>query len=529
MNSFYIAFIIGFIIDQIELLKTIIFVTIPSFGFFTSFYRDNPIPRYAIGALGYVCTFASLLGSFSLSLNRLVATVFPFFYKLKWSKHSILINIIIQIVLPVIVFHHKYGKMDRLVLDKNTQKWVYSSENSETSKYNNMVGTSFSTSILIAQISINCFNLFKLLTYKKNKSSYLDYRTNLSLAIYCTLGTLGNSTICLRYWIKFVGSFQENVSLKNFGQTLGTWTSVITTTSEPYLMLILNSSMRKDFFNFYMRRKNSVTTISSSNMKPKNLENEERERPESLFDNILLREAVDANPPKTVMELARKLNVSKPTISCHLQKIENRYEICSSLILRNKNDPFLSRLIICDEKWTLYDNRKRSGQWLDMDEAPKQLPKPKLSPKKAMVTVWWSVIGIIHYDFMKPSENIDLESHCQQIKKMHHKLPQKVPALVNRKGPIFLYDIAKTHVSKRTVHRLKELGYEILPHPAYSPDFPPTDFHFFKHLNNFLTKKIFRNDEEAKTVFEAFIESRGPDFYEDKINKLVSRWQRCIN
>uniref|UniRef100_A0A0N5BVW5 Serpentine receptor class gamma n=1 Tax=Strongyloides papillosus TaxID=174720 RepID=A0A0N5BVW5_STREA len=269
MNSFYIAFIIGFIIDQIELLKTIIFVTIPSFGFFTTFYRDNPIPRYTIGTLGYVCTFASLLGSFSLSLNRLIAILFPFFYKLRWSKHSILINIIIQIILPVIVFHHKYGKMDRLVLDKNTQKWVYSSENSETSKYNNLVATSFSTSILIVQISINCFNLCKLLIYKKKESNYLNYRANLSLAIYCTLGTLGNSTICLRYWIKFVGSFQENVSLKNFGQTLGTWTSVITTTSEPYLMLIFNSSMRKDFFNFYLRRKTSVTIISSNNIKPK--------------------------------------------------------------------------------------------------------------------------------------------------------------------------------------------------------------------------------------------------------------------
>uniref|UniRef100_A0A0K0FPY2 Mariner Mos1 transposase n=1 Tax=Strongyloides venezuelensis TaxID=75913 RepID=A0A0K0FPY2_STRVS len=82
-----------------------------------------------------------------------------------------------------------------------------------------------------------------------------------------------------------------------------------------------------------------------------------------------------------------------------------------------------------------------------MDEAAKQFPKPKLSPKKVMVTVWRSAIGIIHYDFMKPGETIDSESYCQQIKTMYQKLSQKVPALVNRKGPILLHDNAKTHVS----------------------------------------------------------------------------------
>uniref|UniRef100_A0A0N5BJP3 HTH_48 domain-containing protein n=1 Tax=Strongyloides papillosus TaxID=174720 RepID=A0A0N5BJP3_STREA len=151
-----------------------------------------------------------------------------------------------------------------------------------------------------------------------------------------------------------------------------------------------------------------------------NLENEKRERPETVLDNDVLREVVEANPRTTVRELARKLNVSKSTVSRHLQEIEktkkldrwiphelndyqklSRYEICSSLILRNKNDPFLGRLITCDEKWILYDNRKRSGQWLDKDESPKQFLKPKLSPKKIMVTVWWSAVGIIHYEFMK--------------------------------------------------------------------------------------------------------------------------------
>uniref|UniRef100_A0A0N5BB46 Histone-lysine N-methyltransferase SETMAR n=1 Tax=Strongyloides papillosus TaxID=174720 RepID=A0A0N5BB46_STREA len=77
--------------------------------------------------------------------------------------------------------------------------------------------------------------------------------------------------------------------------------------------------------------------------------------------------------------------------------------------------------------------------------------------------------------------------------------------------------------------KLRELKYETLSHPAYSPNLSSTDYHFFKHLNNFLTEKIFRNNEAAKTAFEAFIESRSLDFFVDGINKLVSRWQQCIN
>ena len=69
------------------------------------------------------------------------------------------------------------------------------------------------------------------------------------------------------------------------------------------------------------------------------------------------------------------------------------------LLLRNKNDPFLDRVVTCDEKWILYNNRKRSAQWLDQTEAPKHFPKPSLHQQKIMVSVWWSAGGIIYYKF----------------------------------------------------------------------------------------------------------------------------------
>lgn len=119
------------------------------------------------------------------------------------------------------------------------------------------------------------------------------------------------------------------------------------------------------------------------------------------------------------------------------------YEICSMLLLRNKNNPFLERIVTCDEKWVLYDNRRRSRQWLDRAQAPKHFPKPCLHPKKTMVIVWWSVHGLIHYSFLNPGETITAERYCQQIDEMHEKLECICPALVTRKGPILLHDNAR--------------------------------------------------------------------------------------
>uniref|UniRef100_A0A0K0F2C8 Histone-lysine N-methyltransferase SETMAR n=1 Tax=Strongyloides venezuelensis TaxID=75913 RepID=A0A0K0F2C8_STRVS len=111
---------------------------------------------------------------------------------------------------------------------------------------------------------------------------------------------------------------------------------------------------------------------------------------------------------------------------------------------------------------------------------------------------------------------------------MHQKLSEKRPSLVNRKGPILLHDNARPHVSKTTLQKLNDLKYETLRHPPYSPDLAPTDFHFFKNLDQFLKDKVFKNEESIKIAFEEFIASREARFYANGTNKLVSRWEQCV-
>ena len=120
----------------------------------------------------------------------------------------------------------------------------------------------------------------------------------------------------------------------------------------------------------------------------------------------------------------------------------------------------------------------------DWEKAPKHFAKPILHQEK--VGGQWSASGLIHYSFLNSGETIPSEKYAQQINEMHCKLQSLQPALVNRKGPILLHDNALPHVTQPTLWKLKESGYEVLPHPPNSPDLSPTDYHFLKHLDTFL-------------------------------------------
>ena len=117
----------------------------------------------------------------------------------------------------------------------------------------------------------------------------------------------------------------------------------------------------------------------------------------------------------------------------------------------------------------------------------KALPKAKLAPTKGP----WSLFGGL-LQLSESCKTITSEKWAQQINEMHQKLQHLQPALVNRVGPILL-DTAPLHVVQPILQKLNKLGYEVLPHLLYAPHLRPTDYYFFKHLNNFLQWKCFHN------------------------------------
>jgi len=55
----------------------------------------------------------------------------------------------------------------------------------------------------------------------------------------------------------------------------------------------------------------------------------------------------------------------------------------------------------------------------------------------------------------------------------------------------------RAHKSTVAMTKLYELGYELIPHPPYSPDLAPCDFFLFPNLKTWLGGKKFSSNEEV--------------------------------
>ena len=70
--------------------------------------------------------------------------------------------------------------------------------------------------------------------------------------------------------------------------------------------------------------------------------------------------------------------------------------------------------------------------------------------------------------------------------------------------------------------------YELIPHPAYSPDLAPSDFFLFPNLKMDIPGLHFRSDEVVVTAVEEWVNGKDPDFFSFGLMVLEHRWFKCI-
>jgi len=89
------------------------------------------------------------------------------------------------------------------------------------------------------------------------------------------------------------------------------------------------------------------------------------------------------------------------------------------------------------------------------------------------------------------------------------------------------YDNARLHTAHLTINTILQLNWEILEHPAYSPDLAPSDFHLFGPPKNALRGRRFAADDEVKEAVHDWLRSQPQTFFSNGI-KLTDRWAKCI-
>ncbi|CAF1533422.1 unnamed protein product [Rotaria magnacalcarata] len=200
-----------------------------------------------------------------------------------------------------------------------------------------------------------------------------------------------------------------------------------------------------------------------------------------------------------------------------------RVGACMELLTSHRNYQWLRNLITGDEKWVLYINYQRRRQWLSAGRAGVPPPKTDLHPKKVMLSMWWGVKGIINWEILPDGCNITADLYCQQLDRVAEKLKGKQDRIY------FLHDNARRHVAKSTRQKLLELGWITVPHPPYSPDLAPTDYHLYRSLDNHLREQKFEDENDLKMDLLNFFDQTSQDFYEQGILSLPERWQQVID
>ena len=76
--------------------------------------------------------------------------------------------------------------------------------------------------------------------------------------------------------------------------------------------------------------------------------------------------------------------------------------------------------------------------------------------------------------------------------------------------------------------KIHEMGFELIPHPPYSPDLAPCDFFPFLNLKTWLGGKRFSSNKEVIDAVNAYFADLEKSYFSKGIKKLESCCTKCV-
>ena len=96
------------------------------------------------------------------------------------------------------------------------------------------------------------------------------------------------------------------------------------------------------------------------------------------------------------------------------------------------------------------------------------------------------------------------------------------------KGVLLQQDNAQVHTCKVAMDAVERNEYELIQHPAYSPDLAPSDFFLVPNLKKDILGCHFRPDEEFVTAVEELVNGKDPDFFSSVLMAITSKKKRYM-
>lgn len=82
--------------------------------------------------------------------------------------------------------------------------------------------------------------------------------------------------------------------------------------------------------------------------------------------------------------------------------------------------------------------------------------------------------------------------------------------------------------SLKTIAKLNEFGFNLLPEPTYSPDLTASIYWLFGFLKKMPQEKRFSSNEEVVAAVEPNLEAKDKSFYKLGIKHLEKHSNDCI-
>jgi len=145
-----------------------------------------------------------------------------------------------------------------------------------------------------------------------------------------------------------------------------------------------------------------------------------------------------------------------------------------------------------------------------------------------MLTVFWDSRGPILETYQERGTTVTSATYCDMLQR------ELKPAIrYKRRGKLskeilLLHDNARPHTAAHTLETLKQLKWEPMEHPPYSPDLAPSDFHLFDLLKEALSGRRISCDDDVEAAVYQWLCAQPKTFFADGIKMLVGRWEKCI-
>ncbi len=214
---------------------------------------------------------------------------------------------------------------------------------------------------------------------------------------------------------------------------------------------------------------------------------------------------------------------------------QRRLAICDYWTRLHLRTPAVFRVAVTmDESWVyLWDpeNKEHSREWLRQMEPRPQKPQRTLATGKVMLVSFFDSTGLVYREFVRHPATVNQLRFRQIITRFDiaHENCQPGHRGITR-GRLFLHmDNAPSHTAALTLTHHQNLGWTLLPHPAYSPDLVPSDFWFFLRLKQGLKGRRFARVADLEEAVNTEIGNITAEEYRlCMLSKWPRRWQKCL-